>query len=352
MNARRLLTSLALAAALGSGAAHGQTPSPRPTEPAAPIGVIAAPSLEQAKANTVGWLASVKADPAVCQKAEALWQPGEMTLLDRVVGTFVLADPEAARLVAFIPTAPGTAIKEVPAALKDPARPMFYRANLGMYFAKVAVDRKLHEEGYEVLKTLRPEQIVDPAAYYFYKAVCENKLRLKTDGLLSIHRLLQSVQNAPERYTVVAQLMQQEMERWQDKDLADIARRMDEISGRLDNARGGPKTQQKQKEVIELLDKTIEQLEQQCQQQQSSGSQAQNRPQKPADDSNIVGGPEGEGKVDPKRFVKDPAVWGKMPAKEKLKALEAISRSLPPHMREASEGYRNNLIKGARGTEK
>jgi len=352
MNAKGLLASLTLTAFVG-GFAHGQAPTARPSETPAPIGVIAAPTLEQAKTDTWNWLQATKADPAACQKAETLWQPGETPLLDRVVGTFVLADAEAARLVAFIPTAPGAAIKEVPAALKDPARPVFYRANLGMYFAKVAVDRKLFEEGYEVLKVLRPEQMVDPASYYFYKAVCENKLRKKADGLASIHRLLHSVPNSPERYTVVAKLMKDEMDRWQDKDLGDIARRMDEISGRLDNARGGPKTQERQKEVIALLDKTIEDIESKCKQCQgqggNGGNNPQNQPNSNAQDSNIKGGQIGKGIVDPRRLMKDSAQWGKMPEKDKLKALEAINRSLPPHMREAGEGYRNNLTKGMRG---
>lgn len=349
MNAKRLLVSLTLVALFGSES-YGQAPAARPPEAPAPIGVIIAPSLEQAKADTWSWLQAAKADVSVCQKAETLWQPGEATLLDRVVGTFVLADPEAARLVNFIPTAPGSAIKEVPAALKDTNRPVFYRANLGMYFAKVAVDRKLFEEGYEVLKVLRPEQMVDPASYYFYKAVCENKLRMKADGLTSIHRLLNSVPNSPERYTVVAQMMKDEMDQWQDEDLGDIARRMDEITGRLDNARGGPKTQEKQKEVIALLDKTIEDIEKKCQQCQcKGGGNGQNQqPNSNAQDSTIIG-PPGKGIVDPKRMLKDAAQWGKMPEKDKLKALEAINRSLPAHMREAGEGYRNNLNKGMRG---
>lgn len=358
MNAPRLLVSLILTVALASGSAQAQdaprsaTPTPATPQAAAPapIGVIAAPTLEQAKASALDWLKSVKADAATLQKAEALWQPGESPLLDRLVATFVLGDAEAARLYAFLPHAPGTAIKEVPASLKDTTKPMYFRANLGLYFAKVAVDRKLHEEGYEVLRVLRPEQIVDPAAYYFYKAACENKLRLKSEGLASVHRLLNSVPNAPERYTVVAQLMEQEMQRWKDADLGDIGRRMDEIANRLDNARGGPKTQQKQKDLITLLDKTIEEVEKQRQQAQGGGGSAKNRSQKPADDSNIAGGETGKGEVDPKRFTRGPDQWGKMPEKEKLKALEAISRSLPPHMREAGEGYRNNLVKGTRGS--
>src|SRR5262249_13156925 len=119
-------------------------------------------------------------------------------------------------------------------------------------------------ESLEVLKLIRPEQVVDPASYYFFRAVAENKLRLRDDGLTSVNRLLNSVQDAPERYTVLAGLMKAEMEGWEKDDLGDIARRMHEIEDRLEIARGGPKTQQKQKEVLALLDKKIKELEDQC----------------------------------------------------------------------------------------
>jgi hypothetical protein len=53
----------------------------------------------------------------------------------------------------------------------------------------------------------------------------------------------------------------------------------------------------------------------------------------------------GEGKVDAKRLA-GLEVWGKMPEKERIKALEAISREYPPHYREAIEGYLKELAKG------
>ena len=71
-------------------------------------------------------------------------------------------------------------------------------------------------------------------------------------------------QDAPERYLVVATLMQDEMMKWEDQDLGDVARRMEEIEARLGNAHGGAKTQEKQKEVVALLDKIIKELEDQC----------------------------------------------------------------------------------------
>jgi hypothetical protein len=47
----------------------------------------------------------------------------------------------------------------------------------------------------------------------------------------------------------------------------------------------------------------------------------------------------GPGNVDKKKLLKDLELWGKMPEKDKIKALEAIAREYPPHFREAIEGY-------------
>jgi hypothetical protein len=54
----------------------------------------------------------------------------------------------------------------------------------------------------------------------------------------------------------------------------------------------------------------------------------------------------GPGNVDPKKLIPGLEVWGKMPEKEKIKALEAIAREYPPHYREAIEGYLKELAKG------
>jgi len=246
-------------AATPPGAAPTETPSP------IAIGVIQGQTLEQAKNATFAWLRTRSPAEAVLQRAEALWDPAvDRPVVDRVAETVALVDAEAARFIAAAQgQQPGVDLAAAP-VLRDQSRPAFVRANVGLYAAKVASLRRLHEDALAVLRAVQPEQVVDPASYYFYRAVCENKLLMKEEGLLSVHRLLNSVTDAPERYVVLAGLMQAEMERWQDKDLGDVARRMEEIEGRLANARGGPKTQEKQKEVVALLDKMIEDLEKQC----------------------------------------------------------------------------------------
>jgi hypothetical protein len=323
-----------------------QVPAAPPSPPA--FGLIKGPTFDEARTQAFAWLQQVGADAATLQRAEALWSTSEdRSLLERVAETLMLGDAEAQNLILTARDGSKPVATAVPDILKDAKRPVFFRANLALYYAKQLAARRIHEEALEALKPIRPEQVVDPASYYFFKAVCENKLLHKEEGLQSVDRLLHSVADVPERYQVVATLMKHEMDGWEDKDLGYIARRMEEIEGRLGNARGGPKTQAKQKEVIDLLDKTIKEIEeamnqqQQQQQQQANRNrnpQDNNRSQRPLDESMPIGGA-GEGKVDARKLIKNLDEWGKLPEKEKIRALEAISREYPPHVREAIEGY-------------
>jgi hypothetical protein len=256
-----MLTAVTLAVAL---CGWGSLRADDLVEPGA-IGVIKGPSLEQAKIQALAWLQAVQAAPGVLERVEALWDPAaERSLLDRVVDTLTLADPDAQKLIADVRNPSTAAPMTVPELLKDPARSNFYRSNLGLAYAREWSIRRVHEESLEALKAIRPEHVVDPASYYFFKAVAEHKLRLKDEGLETVDRLLSSIPDAPERYVVVATLMKYEMKAWKDDDLGDIARRMDGIERRLDLARGGPETQKQQKEVVDRLTKMIEELEKQC----------------------------------------------------------------------------------------
>jgi hypothetical protein len=256
------LSALVLAVALVATPAIGWAAEPSAGDPAT-LGVIRGLGFEQAKTQAMDYLKSHK--PALVAQGEALWNPSEeRPLLDRVAETLMLACDDARKLVETARNPKSPAPTEVPALLKNAQCPPFFRANLGLYIAKQYANRRVHEQAIDILRSTRPEYVVDPASYYFYKAVAENKLLLKDDGLQSIDRLTFNVQDAPERYIVLATLMKAEMLGWKEKDLAHAGRLMEEIEGRLEIARGGPKTQGKQKEVIAILDKLIEDLEKQC----------------------------------------------------------------------------------------
>src|SRR5439155_25871430 len=107
------------------------------------------------------------------------------------------------------------------------------------------------------------EQVADPASFLFHRSVCEHGLLQKDEAKRSIRRLLEEAgSDAPERYKTVALLMQLDMAAWKDKDLSSIARKMKNVERRLDLARGGPQTQEKQDEIIARLDEMIKKLEQ------------------------------------------------------------------------------------------
>ena len=64
--------------------------------------------------------------------------------------------------------------------------PLFFRANLALAYARALSNRRVHEETLDVLKTFRPEQVVDPAAYLFHRSVAEHALVYKSAATQTI----------------------------------------------------------------------------------------------------------------------------------------------------------------------
>src|SRR5207245_11729191 len=137
-------------------------------------------------------------------------------LLDRVADTFALGHVEAARLLAGAHDPLAAAPKEAPALLKEATSPAFFRANLALAYAKALSNRRVYEEALEVLRTVKPEQVVDPAAYFFHKAVAEHALMRKVEAAKTITRLLEDVVDGPDRYRLTAILIRGGFHVWQD----------------------------------------------------------------------------------------------------------------------------------------
>src|SRR5439155_8344382 len=150
--------------------------------------------------------------------------------------------PEAAKLLAEARNADSPAPVAVPALLKN-SKNAFFRANLALAYAKALTIRKVYEEALDSFAAVKPEDVIDPAAYFFHKAVCEHALMLKDQADSTIDRLLVDVVDAPDRYRHVAALMHFDMVTWQEKDLGWISRKMANIERRLELKRGGKQTQ-------------------------------------------------------------------------------------------------------------
>jgi hypothetical protein len=321
------------------------------------FGALRAPEVDAARGQALDWLKQArKADGEALKAFDGIWAQAERPLLDRVADSLVLADAEAARALAEVRDLSQPAPLTVPALLKDTKRDPFFRSNVALAYAKALCQRRAYEEALELLRTIKPEQVVDPAGYLFNRAVAEHALSLKDDASRSISRLLDDAE-PPERYKLVATLMALDIQGWKEKDLGAIARKMDNVDRRLQLARGGPHTQKIQKEIVSRLDELIKRLENQAkgssqanagacpnggQQQPQQGQRPGAQPFTPQPDT-FGGNNSGPGNVDKKKLDGLAQQWGKLPEKERAKAMQELTRDLPPEYRELIEAYFRKL---------
>jgi tetratricopeptide (TPR) repeat protein len=302
------------------------------------------------------WLKTIQASPEVVEKFTTIWNQSERPALDRLADGFAAALPEVNKVLSEARDPAASPPKELPEVFKDAKLEPFVKANLALVYARALSNKRVYEEALDALKLATPELVADPAAYYFHKAVTEHSLVQKPAALASINRLLEDVVDTPERYKMVAVLMYLDMQQWkdEDKDLENIARLMDNIERRLDLSRGGPKTQELQKRVLNRLDEVIKEIENQIKNGnqnaqcpgggQQPGQGGSNQPSAPQQDS-VGGTNSGPGLVDPKKLKTLAENWGKLPEKERAKAMMEITKDLPPRYREVIENYFKSLAK-------
>jgi hypothetical protein len=351
VNARHCILTLAVAVPLvGLSAAPawaGKIPAKEPVN----FGTLRTVSLEAARSQALNWLKSTgKTDATTMKECDKIWSTADQPILDRVANTFALGAPAAAKLLAEARDPLAAAPTTVPALLQDAKQPAFYRANLALAYAKALSNKRVFEEVLETLKVIKPEDVVDPSAYFFHRAVAEHAMLLKTDAIRSLIGLTEDVADTPERYKMVGALMYHDMLMWKEKDLGEIARKMDNIERRLALARGGPRTQKIQKEVVARLDELIKKLENQCNGCCSGngggcpngGNGGGATPSSPMRDSNIATN-SGPGNIDQKRLRGLAQQWGKLPEKERAQAMQDLIKDMPARHREIIETYFRKL---------
>jgi len=359
------LSSLAVLALLSGAtvrAQDGKKVGQDPKKPAALIQVLEGMSDEVAETKAQAWFkAAVNNNADKMKKFQKIWSNQEATVLERLAATFEEGNANAAQLLSTARDANAPAPKEVATIFKDVKADKFFRNNLALAYARSLSNRRIHEEALAILKTTSPEEVADPAAYLFHRAVCEHALLLKTDARATIVRLLKEGVDAPDRFKRVGWLMLDDMLAWKEKDLSAVARKMDNIERRLELARGGPETQEIQRDVIARLDELIKEMENKAKQQQQGqgqpndgscpdGSQPKEGnkpgnsagpPTQPMKDSNI-GGQSGSGKVDPARIRKMLDGWGNLPPADQVRIEREITDligGLNPQHRQIYEDY-------------
>lgn len=300
------------------------------------------PSAAEVRAELDKWLAEKKPDDALKAQIEALFpKEGVATAadaLDQLAAAIALVEPEAREIVAACESAASTHPPKF-AYLTDESVPEFVRHNLRLLVGRWLARHDLYDEALEQLEGLTPEQVIDPASLLFYQSISHHRLLQKDKCLPALAKLLENETSLPKRYVTLAHLMDADLRPLKADSLDEIARMMDDIRRRLNFGRAGKVVRKAEDEVIAKLDKMIEDLEEEQkkqQQQQQAGPGAANPTQGKPDSQ--AGGPQGEGKVDPKK-IGSKADWGDLPPKERQEALQQISKELPAHFREVIEEY-------------
>jgi len=304
------------------------------------------PTAQQVKAEVEKWLSGHTLDDATRAKIDALWpaeggaKPGTQ-MLEQLAATVALVDEQARELVVACRGQRRGVVVPQFELLSDETTPPLIRNNLRLLLARWLAQQRLYDESLEYIKDLGPDDVVDPASLLFYQSVAYHWLLDKENCLPRIARLLEQSDAIPRRYRAVAELMEADLKPLKADTLDEIARLMNDIRRRLQLARAGTKVRKQEDDVIAKLDKMIEELEKQRQQQQ--GSQGGGIPSQPMQDS-MPGGNSGPGEVDPKK-IGDRSGWGNLPAKERQEALQQIGRDFPSHYREVIEEYFRKLAR-------
>jgi hypothetical protein len=302
-----------------------------------------APTRAELRDRAAAWLATRSGDAAAALNA---WDESAEPL-DAVVAVIRRADPRAAA---------------VDAAATDPAATVwldgsdidsFERDTLRLWLARELVRRDRFDEALPLLAGLDLATSVDPATLLFHRAACQHWLLDAEAAVDSLDQLLERAGAIPVRYERVARLLRADIAALEDGSLDHIARRMRDITRRLDLGRAGPTTRQVQDSVVASLDRLIKELEDQQQQQGASGSAGagggaaggQGGAATPMDDSRLAGG-QGKGEVQA-RDVGSGEGWGNLPPHAREAALQQIGREFPPHYREAIELYFKRLAAGS-----
>ena len=302
------------------------------------------PSGADVQARLTAWLDASAAPAEARAAALAAWSDAAATpdLLDRVMAACAAVDPRCAALVRDL-----DADREWLAA-SDVHPFVFDTVKLWLGRECVRLDR--FDDGLALLADLDLASAVDPAALLFHRAACQHWLLEADASVESLDRLLERAGEIPVRYERVARLLRADIAALEEESLDHIARRMRDVTRRLDQGRAGPRTRAVQDGVIESLDKLIAKLEEQQQQCQSSGgggggAAGRGGQGKPMDDSRIADG-KGPGEVT-RRDLGGTDGWGNLPPHQRDEALQQIGREFPAHYREAIEQYFKRLAAGA-----
>ncbi len=303
---------------------------------------------DQIRERLQQWLTLARTDEATTQLVVDIWADKSQTdgltaeeTLDRLIDSFAIADKSVQQLVeACRSTGTRKALD-----FEGPRSDAFFRDHVSLYHARWLTQHRLYDEAIAMLEPLDPENVVDPASLFFYRAVCRLRLLEPAESGDDITLLLNNTLDVPSRFRAVAEMMKEEA-KVATEGLPQVARLMSDVQRRLDLGNADDPVQKREDEVIAALDKLLEEMEQQKQKQQQQGDgQGQGQQVQPSQQGaaqSRIKGSAAEGDADRKELTENGS-WGMLDKQAETKARELIRQQFPPNFLDAISRYTRRI---------
>ncbi|MDA7980391.1 MAG: hypothetical protein MPJ50_16660 [Pirellulales bacterium] len=301
-------------------------------------------NIDQLQEKVNAWLEEAQATGDQREQVEAILAGEELAaargpeVLLKLADLVAIVDADAAEVVDLCKQNNPHIVPPGFAFLTSQDTPALVRNNIRLLYGRWLCQARYFDECLTQLDGLQADQVADPGSLFFYKSVAYHRLSMKEPGLESLAQLINEVGDRPHRYDALAEIMHHDLTTLEDGSLDEISRWMDDVERRLDLGRTGTKVRGLEDQIVQGLDKIIEELEK----QQGSGSGGgSTQSSKPANDSNIMGG-SGPGEVD-RSNIGSAEGWGTLPPKDRQEALQQIGQEFPPQFRAHIERYFRRL---------
>ncbi|MHC4547995.1 MAG: tetratricopeptide repeat protein [Planctomycetota bacterium] len=190
----------------------------------------------------------------------------------------------------------------------------------------------------------------------FYLVICLGQNREKEKAIVAASSFLEDYPDAPERYRKAMEQIKNELVQEWESPLYDLAGRMSHVARKIEGGETGSPTQDKQKEIVAILEELIKRAEENEGNSQNKGGgggppRGNRQSSNPANRSQAPPGASRVGDLRPRPKRKPGDQWGLMRDKERDEVLQALKEKFPERYRELLEQYHKALAEGKRVTE-
>lgn len=236
----------------------------------------------------------------------------------------------------------------------------FLATYAGVYEIKALVAKELLPEAWERIKVLMADggERVRRFSYFlaemeFLRGFCLLGDLQYDEAADALEQFLREHPGASQRLTLAARQMLAELSTRQPGRIGEVVDLMTFASRRLTNEDSSQPVQVRQQRIIDLLDRLIEDAENQEQSSSSSsggrgGSSKGRNSSNPMQDSSLPGGSSSGGPLRQSRRANPGDSWGSMPPADREQILQALKESFPGRYRRLVEQYYEELAKKKR----